>query len=476
MRKGIVKYTAIASRLSVKIVAAAVVSVLATNSGTTLARASSALSFSPFGVMPAGKLEVTHVGSLEAGGEGLFWEGPHLEREVVFWELCGIQGPCYGYDIEVAEGGSRLRVLLDVPDLFDHWAFALVPPGGRTVEPLVYDPSSMDKADLTTNEWTSELWVDDPTPGTWQAIVVPVDVTDASFRMRANLEEAQDEGHGKRELLPNLRAFPAFQPTFAAPARQVHVGGAPNTPISAAGQQPVSCTGDETLEKNAGKCLRFTSGIENVGLGPVQLTFDSSDVSGNTGRMQQVVTLSDGSTYSRASGEYEFHKTHAHFHNKDMASVQLMKVSYEGRTAILEPVGVGAKSGFCLLDTMISEYRSADDKVDSDPQSIRVSSCEVAGGGTMYLNRGWIDVYGWYLPGQYVDFGNNDDGEYVVRYEVDAANTVLETNERDNVAYTWLNVSGNTIDVLERGRGENPWDPLKEILDSSFHSAVTYPI
>jgi len=456
----------------IRTTAAMITCLLVLSIGASPAGATPGPSGSDGRAMPIGSLEMSHVGSLEVGGPGLFWDGPHIERAVVFWELCGIQGTCYGYDIDVPNAGSRLRVLLDVPDLFDHWAFALVPPGGRTVEPLVYDPSTMDKADVTLNEWTFELWVDDPAPGTWQAIVVPVDVTDANFRMRANLDAEEGQGHGKRELLPNLRAFPVFQPTFAAPVRQVHVGGTPNAPLTVAGEQPVSCTADETAEKGAGKCLRFTSGIENVGLGPLQLTFDASDISGNTGRMGQVITYSDGSTYERDGGEYEFHKTHAHFHNKDMASVQLMKVSYEGLTPVLEPVGVGGKSGFCLLDTMVSEYRAGDDEVDSDPQFIRLSSCDVAGEGTMYLNRGWTDVYGWYLPGQYVEFGDNGDGEYVVRFEVDAGDTIKETNERDNVAYTWLTVNGKDIGILERGRGESPWDPQKQIVDSSFHIPV----
>jgi hypothetical protein len=121
---------------------------------------------------------------------------------------------------------------------------------------------------------------------------------------------------------------------------------------------------------------------------------------------------------------------------------------------------------------MVSEYRAGDDEVDSDPQFIRLSSCDVAGEGTMYLNRGWTDVYGWYLPGQYVEFGDNGDGEYVVRFEVDAGDTIKETNERDNVAYTWLTVNGKDIGILERGRGESPWDPQKQIVDSSFHIPV----
>ncbi|HEV3472803.1 MAG TPA: lysyl oxidase family protein, partial [Actinomycetota bacterium] len=178
----------------------------------------------------------------------------------------------------------------------------------------------------------------------------------------------------------------------------------------------------------------------------------------------------------RVAGEYEFHKTHAHFHNRDMAIIRLLKLSYDGDQPVLEEVELGGKMGYCLADNMVSEYRSSDDTVDSDPQYLRFSSCDVAGEGTMYLNRGWIDVYGWHTPGNYVEFGDNDEGEYVVQFEVDAADMIKETNERDNVAYTWLTVDGNDIVILERGRGESPWDHQKEIVDSSFHSAVSYAV
>jgi hypothetical protein len=41
----------------------------------------------------------------------------------------------------------------------------------------------------------------------------------------------------------------------------------------------------------------------------------------------------------------------------------------------------------------------------------------------------------------------------------------LETDYDDNVAYTYFQVSGDEVRVLERGHGTDPWDPHKVVLD-----------
>jgi len=77
------------------------------------------------------------------------------------------------------------------------------------------------------------------------------------------------------------------------------------------------------------------------------------------------------------------------------------------------------------------------------------------------LGTGWGDIYVYGLDGNYVEFGENTDGLYVVRSIADAFNDVLETDESDNQGYAYIKVSGNNIKVLERGHGSSPWDPAK---------------
>lgn len=84
-------------------------------------------------------------------------------------------------------------------------------------------------------------------------------------------------------------------------------------------------------------------------------------------------------------------------------------------------------------------------------------------GTHMGLTRGWGDVYIWSVEGNYVEFGANQDGLYVVRVISDPERTMHETNVRNNASYAYIKVSGNGIEVLERGYGLSPWDPRKVI-------------
>ena len=59
----------------------------------------------------------------------------------------------------------------------------------------------------------------------------------------------------------------------------------------------------------------------------------------------------------------------------------------------------------------------------------------------------------------------NEDGYYVLRMEADPVKGVRESNERDNFGYTYFRVSnslaGSQIELLEAGRGRDPWDKCK---------------
>jgi hypothetical protein len=80
------------------------------------------------------------------------------------------------------------------------------------------------------------------------------------------------------------------------------------------------------------------------------------------------------------------------------------------------------------------------------------------------LGPGWADIYEWDRPGNYIDFGVNGDGRYVLRMWADPVDGVLEVNERDNLGYTYFEVAGTEIELLEAGRGRDPWDPCKIVV------------
>ena len=51
----------------------------------------------------------------------------------------------------------------------------------------------------------------------------------------------------------------------------------------------------------------------------------------------------------------------------------------------------------------------------------------------------------------------------VVRSVVDIKNHVLETNEHDNAAYAYVQITGESVRIIERGQGNSPWDPAKKV-------------
>jgi len=104
-----------------------------------------------------------------------------------------------------------------------------------------------------------------------------------------------------------------------------------------------------------------------------------------------------------------------------------------------------------------------------DPAS--VDNCEPApqpdGTYRFYegIANGWEDAYKWQTSGQYVDFQNDPNGYYVLRVTVNPDRIMRETNYANNSAYTYFQVNGTDVHVLERGHGTDPWDPGKTTVD-----------
>jgi hypothetical protein len=211
-----------------------------------------------------------------------------------------------------------------------------------------------------------------------------------------------------------------------------------------------------------------------VGDGPfdMRFTFVSDLTDGQLaspiahGPMYQVIHYGDGTETRRAAGTYSFHWLHGHFHDDHILDYQLFKV--EGRDLV--KVGAGTKSGFCPANQLFGDWRSFD---QSPPDAFvgngdsGTGNCQNFVDGVLGLSPGWGDVYRWQRPGQYVDFGTNGDGLYVVRSTVDIENQILESNESDNSSYALIRVTGDAIQPIERGRGTGPFDPHKVVYTGS---------
>jgi hypothetical protein len=284
----------------------------------------------------------------------------------------------------------------------------------------------------------------------------------AQFRLRALLERsAPRRSRAKTPVLPNLRLVPPYEFTFTGGLGSVGglgVGG---------GVEGTGCTPDDIAEFRPVRCLRFSVGPANLGPGPFEMVFEQGQGIVVPGQARQRVHLADGTVTERVAGQFEYHKTHAHYHHTGFGTLELMKVT-DARRGKLVKAGEGPKQGFCTADIMLADWWSF---ANAD-QNATPSQCLAEGGGTghnnptgtaMAISAGWADLYSWEQDGNYVDFGTNTDGRYVVRSTTDAAGHVLEANERDNSSYAYIEVRGTTIRVLERGVGTSPWDPRKQV-------------
>lgn len=390
----------------------------------------------------------------------MFWDGPHIDSSgapasqyISYFATQGCTSGivrCFDFTFDVVGRADRLRIAFDHPDLRDTFSFE------------VYDPNGTHKAGYTSGSgagsglvgnYSSEAFIDAPIPGTWRIHVIADHVSDSAFRMRAKLYD-EVPARGKGLLIPNLRVIPPFELTFDQPVSMAGPG-AP-TPVREA-----SCMADEVAEHQARVCLRFSIGPQNIGDGPFEVHYEPLQGSPDSGVIMQRIYRADGTFVEREAGTYEYHKTHAHYHHAAFGDLRLFRVTGR-RAGRMTLAGKGPKQGFCMGPYKIVEWT----RFLQDPTGNVERNCFLVNdpsGVTMGLERGWADVYTWELPGNYVEFGDNDDGYYVIQVKTDANGDIKETREDDNLGYAYIKVEGATIRVLERGYGVHPWDPHKRV-------------
>ncbi len=418
-------------------------------------------------IAPAAFAKPSEVGRLGLG-QHVFWDGPFVEEaNVPDAGACGVGGPCFEYRLGIAKGGHRLRVAVDTPSREDTFSFTIHDPSGAAVSSA-----------SNSNQFNEEAFVERPAPGTWTVKVVPTEVDKAPFRMRAKLERRPPPVPAKAvEVRPNLRSVPPYEFGFVAPANPFNGLYPPDTvnpPLDVLGIHPASCASDEMAEDGVRRCLRLTAGPMNSGAGPFEMRFRHIDdvAAGAPPTIFQALHLSDGKVKIRKAGTYSYHKTHAHYHYDDILTYELFSVA---RGGVLVQAGNGNKSGFCPADQLFADWRSFGQTPSGSygEGDSAGGNCFSSTNGLLGLSAGWGDIYRWQRPGQYVNFGTNGDGRYVVRTSVDKLDHVLESDESDNASYALIHVVGDSVRILERGLGTGPSDPKKVVHTGAGPSAVS---
>jgi hypothetical protein len=264
-------------------------------------------------------------------------------------------------------------------------------------------------------------------------------------------------GHG-RPLLPNLRPLPPDGFHIATALNYIPV---PENPL-------LSCYPEETIQRpeHPLRCLRFNQTIANIGEGPFLLRFALSGLVTpwpQDNRVVQRVVWSDGTYRDQALEEtYQFHSVHAHLHYRGFGQTQLFRWSPR-RGRVGEPVTVGHKVGFCVIDVLLlDEYwgRTGNGpRAHTFPFSCFVPKDVDLSGPEAWVEEGvqvgWADVYGWNLADQYIDITDVPDGVYELVQIANpnaVANPVgyaVETTTADNCASTVIRLQGDRVETLE---------------------------
>lgn len=359
-------------------------------------------------------------------GESLFFDGPLVESSS--GTSCN-EARCFTYRFEVTGRGDRLRIGLDKPEIGDVFEAEVTGPGGGTTVHV--------SADL----YSQEAFIDSPEPGSWKVVVRAEEVTASAFRVRLKLEDSPPSlGVKKGPVLPNLQILPPHEASFLYPVTN---GATAGTSVGVDIAGTVSCHPEEYAEDGAVRCLRFSYGVRNTGLGPMELFTGAGNQLER--ELYQRIYLAQGGAIERRAGVAKYHKTHAHFHHDAAIGLQLFKVE-DRATGKLSQASAKRTKGFAHRNELLRDWEHF------------YPTGSLNGFG---LLPGWADIYEWDRPGNYIDFGLNSDGFYVVRMWADPVRGVKESNERDNLGYTYLKVTGSEVKLLEAGRGSDPWDRCK---------------
>ena len=363
-------------------------------------------------------------GFVIAVGAPAFWSGPRGASD------CG--DGCWSYTVRVAEPGYELRIGIDRPYLGNVWMVDVERPDG----------SSAGSISPGTELYSAELAESDPQVGTYQVRVRATDVDDLRFRMRAALDGDDLLPDGDVPVPPNLQALPPWDFSFKLPITNGTVAGA-STGVQTPGGR-AACHAEEVALYKPVRCLRMSFGVANTGLGPLELEVGPGTAYSDRPLIQHVRSA-QGGTKSRAAGTAYYHHSHTHYHHDRAVGLELLRV-VDAQRGALEAAGQPHRKGFAHRNELLRDWRTF------YPRWTK------RGFG---LLPGWGDYYEWDRPANYIDFGMNPDGLYVVRLTADPDGFILETDRSDNVGYSLIRVTGETVQHLESGRGTDPWDPCR---------------
>jgi len=197
--------------------------------------------------------------------------------------------------------------------------------------------------------------------------------------------------------------------------------------------------------------LRFETSLASIGRGPMEVRPNRQIPCrpGQRGASQIMYRDVDGSKFfkrsvdttfkRRKAGCMVFHPTHNHWHFEASTFYALRPVTGEqDRTSAFR------KTSFCMRD---SERVPA--QLGTYNQPLHYGACSQD--RPMGINIGWADVYQSFLDGQSLHLGDTSkvpDGRYCLTIRVDPKESLVESNEDDNLSARSIRISGSSVTML----------------------------
>ena len=195
------------------------------------------------------------------------------------------------------------------------------------------------------------------------------------------------------------------------------------------------------------RVLRFESGLASTGRGPLEVRpNDLGNCGPNRQHASQILYRDrdrnrwykrsvDKKVARRDAGCIVFHPSHDHWHFEAAARYALWDPDRRR-----EPVVVSRrKMSFCLRDTEKVPPRWA---TRDYPQ--HYGDCHR--GTPQGISIGWVDIYGNYLPGQFLTLPNAmPTGLYCMRTTVDPTHALRESSDTDNSSVRSIRISGERV-------------------------------
>ena len=155
------------------------------------------------------------VGSLDEG-QSLFWDGAYVtSARVDDPSLCGVQGSCFDYPLRVTSAHAKvLRVALRTADDSNGWQVVLIDPSGnQAATGTTYTLHGV------AEDFDVEVWAHNPPPGNWNVRVVPQNVQNGTFTMRAAIDPIVTWGSSPLAAPVAAPPPPAAPPTVSRSVR-----------------------------------------------------------------------------------------------------------------------------------------------------------------------------------------------------------------------------------------------------------------